>query len=180
MSDQAPMKVDGETCPICSKKELTLMESQIEVPYFGKLFVFGMSCSACKYHKADVEAAEAKTGAKYSFEVKTKEDLTVRVVKSSQATIKLPHIGSITPGPESEGYVSNIEGIIERIKGRVETIKNSEDDAALKKKAKNLLKKINKILVGEHPVKVIIEDPTGNSAIISERAVKTAFKGKKK
>jgi C4-type Zn-finger protein len=35
-----------------------------------------------------------------------------------------------------------------------------------------MLKKINRVLWGSDSIKIIIEDPTGNSAIISEKAVK--------
>ncbi|MBI5398426.1 hypothetical protein HZB03_03085, partial [Candidatus Woesearchaeota archaeon] len=44
-------KMEGEDCPFCSTKNLTLMEDEIEVPYFGKVFLFSMDCSNCKYHK---------------------------------------------------------------------------------------------------------------------------------
>ena len=47
-----------------------------------------------------------------------------------------------------------------------------EDDPAAKTKAKNLIKKLNKALVGREPLKIIIEDPSGHSAIISDKAQK--------
>jgi len=164
--------LSGQQCPMCGKKTATLAESEQEVPYFGKLFVFSISCSSCKFRKADVEAAEKKKPVKYTIEIKGKKDLTIRVVKSSEATIKIAHVGSIEPGPASEGYVTNIEGIINRIKTQIEHLRNAEEDATLKKKAKNLLKKIQKVLWGDEKLKITIEDPTGNSAIISEKAKK--------
>ena len=45
-------------------------------------------------------------------------------------------------------------------------------------KAKNMLKKINKIIDGQEKAKLIIEDPSGNSAIISEKAEKSKLKVK--
>ena len=50
--------LSGQTCPMCRKNTLTLLESESEVPFFGKLFLFSMTCGSCKYHKAAVEAAE--------------------------------------------------------------------------------------------------------------------------
>ena len=99
--------------------------------------------------------------------------MKVRIIKSSKATIKLPHITTITPGPVSKGYITNIEGILNRVKHQIEATRNSEEDETVKKKAKNLLKKLTKISWGQEKQKIIIEDPSGNSAIISERAVKT-------
>lgn len=170
MPDQNVLK--GQTCPMCNKNALALSESSIEVPYFGRLFLFSMECSNCKYKKADIEAEKQKPPCKFTFEVNSKEDLNVRIVKSSEATVKIPHVGSIEPGPASEGYVTNVEGIIQRIKQQVEAIRDTEEDEDAKKKAKNLLKKIQKVLWGEEKIKLIIEDPSGNSAIISEKAVK--------
>ena len=39
-----------------------------------------------------------------------------------------------------------------------------------------MLKKIQKIMWGEENSKITIEDPSGNSAIISEKAVKSKLK----
>lgn len=163
----------GNPCPICNTKNLTLTESETEVPFFGRIFLFSMDCLKCKYHKADIEAAEQKEPVKYTFEVENKKDLDVRVIKSAEATVKVPYIGDIMPGPAASGYITNIEGVLSRLKRQVELLRESEDDATIKKRAKNILKKIQRIFWGQEKVKVIIEDPSGNSAIISEKAVKS-------
>jgi len=169
-------KLEKQPCPICKENTLTLTEDEKEIPYFGKVFVFSMSCSNCKYHKADVEAAEQKEPSRYALEVDGEEDLKIRIVKSSEATVKIPHVVTIEPGPASSGYVTNVEGILNRVKHQIETAKENEEDADAKKKAKNLLKKLNKVMWGQEKLKIIIEDPSGNSAIISEKAVKSKLK----
>ena len=166
----------GQMCPMCRKKTLTLTEAETEVPFFGTLFVFSMKCESCKFLKSDVEAAEQKEPCKCTIEIKGKPDLSIRVVKSAEAIVKIPHVGSIEPGPASQGYVTNVEGIINKIKEQIEFIKENEEDASAKKKAKNLLKKIQKVLWGNEKLKIIIEDPTGNSAIISEKAERKKLK----
>ena len=137
-----------------------------------------MSCSACKYHKSDVEAVEEQEPIKYVFEVASEEDLKVRVVKSSEATVKIPHITTIEPGPASQGFVSNIEGILNRVKHQVESLRESSEDDSDKKKAKNILKKLQKVMWGQEKLKITIEDPSGNSAIISDKAEKSKLKVK--
>lgn len=166
----------GQMCPMCRTKNLTLMEGQTEVPFFGKLFVFSMHCSGCHYHKADVEAAEPREGAKYTFEVGGKDDLNVRVIRSSEGTVKIPHVGSLEPGVNAEGFVTNIEGLITRFKHQIEVLRDTAEDEEDKKKAKNMLKKIQNVLWGTEKLKIIMEDPTGNSAIISDKAVREKFK----
>ena len=119
-------ELKNQQCPVCGKKTLTLKEDESEVPYFGKIYLFSMTCSNCKYHKADVEAAEKKEPVKYTFEVNSEDDLKVRVVKSSGATIKIPHMTTIESGPASIGYVTNIEGILNRVKSVLEASRESE------------------------------------------------------
>ena len=166
-------ELDDQQCPMCHKKTLSLTEHETEVPYFGKLLLFSMTCSNCKYHLSDVEAIDKQEPAKYEFEISSEQDMKVRVVKSSEATVKLPHITTITPGPASSGYVTNIEGILNRVKHQVEVARDAEEDDDTKKKAKNLLKKILNITWGREKQKIIIEDPSGNSAIISDKAIKS-------
>jgi len=169
-------EIAGETCPMCKQKTLVLSEAEREVPYFGKVALFSMTCGNCKYHKADIECMEKHESCKYTFEISSEDDMKVRVVKSSQATVKIPHITTITPGPASNGYVTNIEGIFNRVKKQVEVARDTAEDNDDKKKAKNLLKKITKIMWGRQNQKIIIEDPSGNSAIISDKAAKSKLK----
>jgi zinc finger protein len=167
--------LDNQKCPMCLKNSLTLIESEKDIPYFGKVFLFSMSCSnkECNYHKADIEASEHKDSSKYTFDVKSEEDLKVRVVKSAEAFIKIPRIMSIEPGPISNGYVTNVEGILNRVKMMLEKTRDDAEDKSDRKKAKNMLKKVQDALWGRGEIKIIIEDKSGNSAIISEKAVKS-------
>ncbi|MBW2965584.1 ZPR1 zinc finger domain-containing protein [Candidatus Woesearchaeota archaeon] len=165
-------QLEKQPCPMCKGNTLTLTEDEREVPYFGKIYVFSMTCSNCKYHKADVEAAEKQEPSKYSIEVSGEKDMKIRIVKSSEATVKIPHIVTIQPGPASSGYITNVEGILNRVKHQIDQAKENEEDNDAKKKAKKMLKKLNRVMWGQEKLKMIIEDPSGNSAIISEKAVK--------
>jgi len=56
MADDPPFEViDGEQCPFCNEKTLSLTETPRDIPYFGVCHIFSMTCSSCKYHKADVK-----------------------------------------------------------------------------------------------------------------------------
>lgn len=164
--------LEGEKCPVCSANTLTLTEAERDIPFFGNVALFSMDCSSCGYHKADVECEQSKGASKYTFEVKSEEDLKVRVVKSSNATVKIAHVGSIEPGDTANGYVTNIEGVLNRMKRQVEFIRDNSNDTTEQKKAKNIVKKLTKVLWGQESIKITLDDPTGNSVIISERAIK--------
>ena len=167
---EQPEMLTGQTCPICGKDTLTLMEAQREIPYFGIVYLFSMDCANCHYHKADVESAENKGPIRYSIEVSSEDDLSIRIVRSSNATIKIPNMISIEPGTAANGYVTNVEGVLKRIKHQIEVARDDAEEKDQKTKAKNMLKKIQKVMWGEDKLKIIIEDPTGNSAIISDKA----------
>ena len=180
MSEDTPNieVIDGEKCPICGANELTLTEMERDIPFFGQVAIFSMNCNACKYHKADVESLSEQEPVKYSFEVGSEEDLKVRIIKSSFATVKIAHVGTIEPGEAANGYVTNVEGILNRMKKQVEFLRDSSDDPADAKKAKNILKKLTRVLWGQEKLKIALDDPTGNSAIISDKAEKKNYKAK--
>lgn len=166
-------EMKNQLCPFCGKKKCTLREEIIEIPYFGRVFVLSMDCSACNTRKSDVEPAERKEPCKFTLEVTSEDDLNIKIVKSGDAMVKIPHIITIEPGPGSEGYVTNVEGLLDRIKKIIQSAVENEDDPAAKKKGKNSIKKLNKVLVGREKLKIIIEDISGNSAIISDKAQKS-------
>ena len=171
-AEAAPTVIAGETCPVCHNKTLSLSESDMDIPFFGKTYLFSMNCSNCGYHKADVEADEKKPACKFTMDIDSEKDMKIRIVKSSNATVKIPHIGTIEPGEASNGYITNVEGILQRFKKMIESLRDEAEDKAEQKKAKNMVKKLTRVMWGQEKVKLTIEDPSGNSAIISDKAEK--------
>lgn len=174
-----PQILKGEVCPTCGNKTLTLMEYEQDIPFFGHAFMFSMDCESegCGYHKADLELDNNNGPVKSSFTIESEDDLKVRVVKSGDATLKVPRIMTIEPGPLSNGYVTNIEGILNRVKNMLERTRDASDDKDEIKKCKNMIKKVQAVLWGHDSITISLDDPTGNSAIISEKTV--LKKGKK-
>jgi len=177
-NEQEPQIMTGQKCPICGKDTLTLREAEREVPYFGLMYIFSMDCETCNYHKADVEFDAQQEPVKYELEISEENDLKVRIIKSSNAKIRLGRLGSIEPGATSNGYVTNVEGILNRFKNIVELARDNAEGDSEKKQAKSHLKKISRVLWGSESIKLTLEDPSGNSAIISNKAVKTKLKVK--
>lgn len=166
-------ELNGQDCMICGKKELTLHEEEVDIPHFGKTFVFGMYCNACGYRKQDLEPAEKHPGCEYTIEIDSEADMSIKIVKASTGTLKIPRIITMEAGENSNGFITNIEGLLERVKKAVQAAAdNEEDDKAAKKKAKNMIKKINKVIFGQEKLKIVLSDPEGNSAIISDKVTK--------
>ncbi|MCX6707891.1 MAG: ZPR1 zinc finger domain-containing protein [Candidatus Woesearchaeota archaeon] len=144
---------------------------------FGKkeilIYVFSMTCSSCRYHKADVEFSETNEPCKITMDIDKEDDMKIMLIRSGEATVKIPHITTIEGGPTSNGYITTVEGLFNRVKKVIEQARDSAEDEEDRKKAKNLLKKITRIMWGQEPCKITIEDKSGNSEILSEKAVKT-------
>jgi zinc finger protein len=166
-------ELKGQDCMVCGKKELTLHEETVDIPHFGKTFVFGMYCSACGYRKSDLESEQKHPGMQYTIEINSEADLTIKVVKSSTGTIKIPRVITMESGEGSDSFITNVEGLLERVKKSIQSAADSEaDDKSAKKKAKNLIKKLNNVIVGRESLKIVVSDPQGNSIIISDKVQK--------
>lgn len=170
MADQIDV-IEGQPCPMCHKNTLTLREVTREIPYFGMSYIFSMDCNNCEYHMADVELEGSGKPIKHTLEITNEKDLSIRVIKSSTATVKIPRFIEITPGPVSNGYITNVEGILNRVKNIIESQKDDED-SAVRKKVKNQLKKLQRVIWGREPLTLIISDKQGNSAIVSDKVKK--------
>ncbi len=129
-------------------------------------------CSACDFKHADVMHLGEREPMRHDFRIKSEADMMVRVVRSSTGTIKVPELGvTVTPGPKSDGYVSNIEGVLDRIETALKlAIKNV--DSTRRRRGEAKLKKLKQIRHGEKIADLILMDPFGHSAIIDERVKK--------
>lgn len=165
-----------ECCPICGATGTFHVKGRVDtIPYFGEIMSTSLNCSACKFKHADVMCLGEHEPTHQEFVISSEADMIVRVVKSSAGTVRIPELGvTIKPGPASEGYVSNVEGVLERIQSTLElAIKKTEPKQ--RERSKDLLKKIQAIRKGKLKVKLIIIDPSGNSAIVDERVKKRAL-----
>ena len=55
------------------------------------------------------------------------------------------------------------------INTQIEFLKETSEEESEKKKAKNMLKKLTKVMWGQEKLTIFLDDPNGNSAIISEK-----------
>ncbi|MCC7572705.1 MAG: ZPR1 zinc finger domain-containing protein [Candidatus Methanofastidiosum sp.] len=167
--------VECDYCPSCNKKTLRVNNTVISIPYFGEVLDFTILCSNCGYRRADIMPIELKEPSRYSLNVESACDVSIRIVKSSTCTIKIPELGVIVePGPLSEGYISNVEGLLSRISKVISMgMKMGQDEE--KKNGQELIDRINKLIEGEETVCIILEDPLGYSAIASDKAIKESL-----
>jgi zinc finger protein len=161
-------------CPICKKSQsLEVITKTEEIPYFGEIMESTMICKECGYRHADTICIDPKDPVKYTLII-GKDSLNARVVKSQSTTITIPEIGlKVEPGPQSQGYVSNVEGVLERFEKAVKTALSWAEDDQVKKNAVEILEYIEDVKTGDKKVTLIMEDPFGHSIIMHDDAQKS-------
>lgn len=156
-------------CPACGIDGIaTSIMKEIEIPHFGNVLETTIQCGNCGFKHSDVISLEQNDPAKYTLGI-SKETLSVRVVRSQSATVTIPEIGvKVEPGPKSEGYVTNVEGILTRFESAVKKALNLFDDEQSQINAKKTLSEIRELIEGNRTATLIIDDPFGQSNIVSD------------
>jgi len=161
-------------CPTCNT-EIEYLYTTENIPYFSDILIISAICPSCGYKFVDTQMLKHGEPVRYVYRTAKEEDLAVRVMRSMSASIEIPELGvRIDPGPTCQGFVSNIEGVLDRIVLAVGSAIVDGDDEE-RENARLLLMKIAQVKCGELPVTVILEDPNGNSAIVSDRAEKSTY-----
>jgi zinc finger protein len=157
-------------CPYCEREIQYLYQTE-NIPYFSDILIVSGRCE-CGYRHADTMILGESEPSCWEIRVEGPEELMARVVRSASGKMRIPELGvEIEPGPACEGFVSNVEGVLERIEDVVGTVlvwaEGEERENALV-----LRERIGWAREGSLPFTLFIEDPTGNSAIVSEKARK--------
>jgi len=145
------------------------------IPYFSDILIISAICPSCGYKFVDTQLLKHGEPARYTLPVASEDDLSVRVIRSMSASLEIPELGvRIDPGPVCQGFVSNVEGVLDRIE---EVVKGAFrwGTEVEKENAVQLLADIARVKAGLYPITLILEDPSGNSSIVSEKVVKSEY-----
>jgi zinc finger protein len=166
-------KVPGP-CPCCNT-EIEYLYKTENIPYFSDILVISAICPECGYKFVDTQLLKHGEPSRYTVAVESEEDLSIRIIRSMGASIEIPELGvRIDPGPQCQGFVSNVEGVLDRIELVVKGALQWGDEVE-RENAAALLADIVRVKAGTYPVTLILEDPDGNSGIESERATKEKY-----
>ncbi len=161
-------------CPLCGE-EIEYIYQTENIPFFSDILLMCGLCEACGFRLTDTLILTDRGPVRYEFDVRTADDLSVRVARSTSARIEIPELGiSINPGPACLGFVSNVEGVLARVEDAIRTTLLSADDEE-RRAALEGLETLANAKEGEIPFTLIIEDPSGNSAIVSDAARIASF-----
>jgi zinc finger protein len=161
-------------CPLCGEV-LAFRFSTDVIPFFGEIMLVSASCS-CGFKYADTISLNEREAARYEMEFDI-TDFATRVIRSSSATVHIPELGvTIEPASASEAFISNVEGVLCRVEEVITmATKWSSNDPIKFELGNRLLEMIDTVRRGESKMTLIIEDPFGNSAIVSPQAQRRAL-----
>jgi len=161
-------------CPYCNT-EIEYIYHTENIPYFSDILIISAICSSCGYKYVNTQILTEKEPVRYEMIVKAGEDLSIRIIRSMSASLEVPELGvRIDPGPACEGFISNVEGVLDRIEKIVKGALNWGNDEE-QENARLLLDRIAEVKCGSFPITLILEDPSGNSAIVSDKAKKESY-----
>ncbi len=152
-----------ETCPVCGA-ESELHCVPYEIPYFGEIMIFTAVCDSCGYRATDVMMLADQKQNRCEKVIASLDDIDAVVIRSSFGTIEIPELGVIVEPKRGDAFITTVEGVLKRVERVVRMLSK---DAESKKRADEVLKQIEEIKLGNAQMTLIIDDPTGNSAIIS-------------
>jgi zinc finger protein len=154
-----------ETCPLCGT-ESEVHVVPYDIPFFGEVMIFTAVCTSCGYRATDVLMLSEEKQTRCEMVISSVEDVNAIVVRSSSGTIEIPELGVSVEPKRGEAFITTIEGVLQRVEN---VVKMLGKEGASKKRADAVLKQIAEIKLGKARMTLIIEDPTGNSAIIPNK-----------
>jgi zinc finger protein len=151
---------------------MTPSQTEYEVEHFGSVLLSVATCQSCGYRHTDITTLTAKEPISLSVKIASIEDLNIRVIKSGTATVYIPEFSAtITPGPYSEGYISNVEGVLDKIEDALTFMLSSAKGKKLLR-GERMLKKIRTAREQRPNFTFVLKDPFGNSALVSSKTGK--------
>ncbi len=155
---------DVVKCPICGERSMSIKIFLYDMPYFGKVVLESGKCSRCGFKWSDVGLLEVTKPRRIMVKVRRPKDLNALVIKAAPAIIKIPELGvEIFPGPAAPGYITTVEGVLQRVIDHAPSECLDESNPCHEK-----IKIIRKAMDGGVPFTLIIEDPSGRSAVKGE------------
>lgn len=164
--------ITSPRCPCCDSNSTTPSQTEYAGEQFGSVLLTVTTCQNCGYRHTDVTTLATHEPIVLSAKIASLEDLNMRVIKSGTATVSIPEFGAtVTPGPYSEGYILNIEGVLTKIEDALILMLSSAKGKSLQR-GERMLKRIRAAKERKPSFTFVLQDPFGNSALISPKVGK--------
>lgn len=166
-SEDLGTEIEHTPCPVCESKNTKVIQKIMDLPHFPQMWFFNLTCSDCHYKFNDFLNLSIKEPMRYIYHAENEKDYTTKIVRAANGTIRFPQIEAmIEPGPNADGFISNIEGILRDIQGKVRFLLNDAETQEERMKIMEYISMIDEYIDKNKPIDIVIEDPFGNSSII--------------
>ncbi len=160
-------------CPVCDHRPLTLRSLDLDLPYFGGALQTTLLCQACGYRHGDLLLTRHREPLRVTLRVERADHRSARVARSSSGTIRVPELeAAMEPGPRAEAFVTNVEGVLRKFLDVVQGQEAVADSLADRRRLASVRRRIEAMLQGREAFTFVLEDPTGNSDVLHEDAVR--------
>lgn len=160
-------------CPVCDHRPLTLRSLDLDLPYFGGALQTTLLCQACGYRHGDLLLTRHREPLRVTLRVERADHRSARVARSSSGTIRVPELeAAMEPGPRAEAFVTNVEGVLRKFLDVVQGQEAVADSRADHRRLASVRYRIEAMLQGREAFTFVLEDPTGNSDVLHEDAVR--------
>lgn len=157
-------------CPVCQHDGFETRMERLELAYFEEVIQLSYDCEGCGFRRTDLHITKQEEPMRYQLEISEPEDLTARVVRSASGHFEIPELDiRAEPGEAADSFISNAEGVLDRCVSAIETALRGAQTEEKRDKAQTLLDRAKRLRSVEETWTLMIEDPLGNSAILSEK-----------
>jgi len=139
----------------------------VNIPHFKEVIIMALSCEACGYKSNEVKAGGAMEaqGQRIHFTMTDPTDLQRDVLTSETCLICIPEFELEVSHYSSSGRFTTVEGLIVYVKeqlGRTNPF-GVGDSSEKVTKMKKLNEDLDLVISGKKFVKIVLDDPVGNS-----------------
>jgi len=158
--------IPGIRCPSCNSENIITSQTEYNVEHFEAVLFNITRCHKCGYKHTDVLSLEEREPTLVRAKINSLADLDIKVIKSGTATINIPEFcATITPGPNSQGFVTNVEGVLAKVEDALTFMLSSA--GAEHVNGEKILEQIRNARDSNFRFTIIIEDPLGNSGLVA-------------
>ncbi|XP_065827417.1 zinc finger protein ZPR1-like [Oscarella lobularis] len=157
-------------CPSCQSAAQNRMKT-VDIPHFKEVIIMALTCDNCGYKSNEVKSGGgvAEKGSRLELTLTIIEDLSRDVLKSETASVVIPAMDLEIQSRSVGGRFTTIEGLVVEIRDELKNLHpfGFGDSAvgSIHEKLQSAANQLDRIATGEWMVKIVIDDPAGNSYI---------------
>lgn len=160
--------VFNTNCPECNAPASTNMKL-VQIPHFKEVIIMATNCESCGHRTNEVKSGGATEdlGTKITLNITDPSDMTRDVLKSETCSVSIPELEFELGMAAVGGKFTTLEGLLKDIKDLIVSknpfVCGDSSTTDRVQKLNEFGEKIDKIIAGDMKVRIILDDPAGNS-----------------